>query len=657
MKRGLLAILAVFVGFGMSAQSVHTCADAKTKAYQRILKRTRAGVGDNVLMNRYDVHWYFLDLNIERNSTVLSGNVTIGANMTAASDTFCFELNSTLIIDSIIYQNNSIPFTHTASSHICYVKPTSTLAANTNVAMKIYYHGDASVVGGSAIGNGFSTGTSPTWGNSATWSLSEPYSAKEWFPCKQFLKDKADSVQVYVTTDDQNKVGSNGILQGVDIFPSNKVRYRWKSNYITDYYLISIAVAKYVDYTTWAFPAALAGDSIEILNYVYDNPACLPNFKPVIDSTAMMIEYFSDKLGLYPFHAEKYGHAMAPFSGGMEHQTMSSMGFFRFDLVAHELMHQWFGDYVTCSTWSDIFINEGFASYGAYMATEEFKGIAAARTLMQDVHDDVMQQPGGSIYFTDTTNVNRIFSGRLSYDKGNAVIHTLRFVLGDSVFYAGLKNFLSQYAFGNAGIDDFKLSMENTSGKNLTDFFNQWIYGEGYPIISASYFSDLSNLYLRIEHNVSSTTPTFITPLEIKCNSILNGDTTIRIDVLSNNDTYVIPLPKLINGLEIDPNNWVLNRDSTISLDSNLISLNTINIALENDILIFPNPAKDFITMESNLNSSYTIILRNLLGMPIHKSLRKNKSEQLDLSNFAKGVYLLEINNDAGRIVKKIIKQ
>lgn len=657
MKKSLLLVLAVITGFAAIAQSQHTCATTKTRSYERILKKTRAGLADNALMARYDVHWYFLDLNIERNSTIISGNTTIGAITSAATDTFCFELNSSLTIDSILYQNASIPFAHTNSSDICYAKPVTTIPANTNVSIKIYYHGDASVVGGSAIGNGFTTDTSPTWSNSVTWSLSEPYSAREWFPCKQSLQDKADSVQVYVTTDDQNKVGSNGILQGVDIFPSNKVRYRWKSNYITDYYLISIAVAKYVDYTTWAKPAALAGDSIEILNYVYDNSACLPYFKPIIDSTAMMIEYFSDKLGLYPFHAEKYGHAMAPFSGGMEHQTMSSMGFFNFGLVAHELMHQWFGDYVTCSTWSDIFINEGFASYGAYMATEHFKGLGVARTLMQDVHDDVMDQPGGSIYFTDTSNVNRIFSGRLSYDKGNAVIHSLRFELGDSVFFAGLKNFLTQYAFGNAGINDFKLSMENTSSKNLTDFFNQWIYGEGYPIISASYFSDLSNLYLKIEHAVSSSTPTFITPLEIKCNSVINGDTTIRIDVTSNNDTYVIPMTKIINGIEIDPNNWILNRDSTITLDPSLIGLSTANLALAKGLNIYPNPTNSVFTLESSLNATYTATIRNLLGVPIYTFTSDKVSKKIDLSNYASGIYLLEINSQTARVVKKIIKK
>lgn len=155
MRKSLLAVIAMLITFSGFGQNHHTCSETKTRAYQRILKKTRAGAADNVLMAQYDVNWYFLDLNIERNTTVLSGNVTIGATTLLPTDTFCFELNSTMTIDSVVYQNVSIPFTHTNSSHICYAKPTTTIPANIYAEMKIYYHGDASVVGGSAIGDGF----------------------------------------------------------------------------------------------------------------------------------------------------------------------------------------------------------------------------------------------------------------------------------------------------------------------------------------------------------------------------------------------------------------------------------------------------------------------------------------------------------------------
>ncbi len=382
MKKMLCSLYLIASYFGVFSQVIHPCSETKLKAHSKPAKKMRAGLYDNALMSKYDVHFYFLDLKAERNTTVISGATTIGAKVTAAVlDTFCFELNPNLTIDSVEYNNQNMTFSRVGA--ITYALFSTPVIQNTDMFVKIYYNGNASVAGAGAIGDGFSTGTSASWGNSATWSLSEPYSAYEWFPCKQFLQDKADSAWVFVTTDKANKVGSNGLLEGVDtLLPGNKSRFRWKTHYAIDYYLISIAVAKYVDYTIYAHPSAMPNDSIPIVNYVYDNPATLTNFKPRIDSVPMVLEYFSDLFGLYPFYEEKYGHCMAPFSGGMEHQTMTSIGNLgSFSTNSHELLHHWFGDHVTCKTWKDIFINEGFASYGEYLAYEQFRSLRQPRRL------------------------------------------------------------------------------------------------------------------------------------------------------------------------------------------------------------------------------------------------------------------------------------
>ena len=154
--------------------------------------------------------------------------------------------------------------------------------------------------------------------------------------------------------------------------PGNKLRYEWKSNYPIAYYLISFAVSEYQEYNIYAHPAGMGGDSLLIQNFIYDAPGCLDYYKAGIDETVGMVELFSDLYSLYPFHQEKYGHCLTAIGGGMEHQTMSTMGNFNFGLVAHELGHMWFGDNVTCATWSDIWINEGFATYTDYLAREKF---------------------------------------------------------------------------------------------------------------------------------------------------------------------------------------------------------------------------------------------------------------------------------------------
>jgi aminopeptidase N len=635
---------------------MNPCSLSKSAAYSKPSKKSRAGTNDNILMNRYDVHFYYIDLNVERNTTVISGSTTIGTTVMSASlDTFCFELNPSLVIDSIEYNNQNLAYTRVGA--ITYALLPSPQTQNTTLSVKIYYKGDASITGAGAIGDGFSTGTSASWGNAATWSLSEPFSAYEWFPCKQFLQDKADSAWVFVTTDKTNKAGSNGLLEGIDsLLPGNKSRYRWKTHYPIDYYLISVAVAKYVDYTIYAHPAAMPNDSIPIVNYVYDNPATLTNFKPRIDSVPMVLEYYSELFGLYPFSQEKYGHCMAPFGGGMEHQTMTSIGNLgSFSTNSHELMHQWFGDHVTCKTWKDIFINEGFASYGEYLAFEHFRSLTAAQAKMLNVHNDVLTDPTAMVYFTDTTNVNRIFDSRLTYNKGSAVVHTLRFVLGDSLFFNGLKNFQQNFSFSTASITDLKISLENFTGKNLNNYFSQWLFGEGYPVISAEYASDGTNLFLKVTHTTSSTvTPLFKTPLEIKCTSA-SGDTTFTIDITQNSNTFIIPTKKNITGLTLDPKNWLLNTVGTISYNPALISLSLDNIALDNSIRIYPNPTTDYLQIENSSSEMTTLSLFDWNGRRLqHQTL--NALTILDISALAKGVYLLEIRNATGKISRKVTK-
>ncbi|HOZ50260.1 MAG TPA: M1 family aminopeptidase [Chitinophagaceae bacterium] len=656
MKKILLSIFLSLLISSSYSQINNPCAETKLKAHSKPIKKSRAGLSDNILMNKYDVHFYFLDLNIERTSTVISGATTIGARITAlTTDTFCFELNQSLIIDSIIYNNQNLTKTRVGS--IVYALFTSPVAQNTDVYIKIYYHGDASVTGAGAIGDGFSTGTSTSWGNKATWSLSEPYSAYEWFPCKQFLQDKADSAWVFVTTDKANKVGSNGLLEGVDsLLPGNKSRYRWKTNYMIDYYLISIAVAKYVDYTIYAHPTALVNDSIPVVNYIYDNPSTLPNFKAKIDSIPMILEYYSELFGLYPFYQEKYGHCMAPFGGGMEHQTMTSIGNLgSYATNAHELMHQWFGDHVTCKTWKDIFINEGFASYGEYLAYEKFRSYAAAQNLMKNVHDNVMVDPNAMVYFTDTNDVGRIFDSRLTYDKGNAVIHTLRFILDDTLFFNGLKQFQSTYSFSTASINDLKNSLEASSGKNLTDYFSQWIFGEGYPIYSAQYAFDGNNLFLKVTHTTSSTfTPLFKTPLEIKC-STNSGDTTILVDITQNSNTFMFPSSRTYTNLSFDPNNWLLNDSGSVVKNLDLIPVSAATFNLENSVHLYPNPTNDFIQIDYSSSNQAYYILREMNGREIQKAILYPKNK-IDLTRLSSGIYSLEIENSTGKITRKVIK-
>jgi aminopeptidase N len=624
----------------------HSCASHKMEMYKRIQKKSRAATYPHTLMSRYDVKHYFIDMEAERNTTVIKGATTMQVLTTASTDTFCFELNKNLILDSVKYNNVNLVFGRDANS-ITYAKFVNSVANNSWISVKMYYHGDAFVTASAAIGSGFDTGNSGLWGNQATWSLSEPYSAADWFACKQFLTDKADSVTVHVTTNNQNKVASNGKLIGVEPLANNKVKYKWHSNYIIDYYLISIAVAKYVDYTIYAHPAALPNDSIKIQNYVYDNANTLPFFKPQLDSLPLFLDNYCNLFTLYPFWKEKYGNAMAPFGGGMEHQTMTSIGnLSSMSTNTHELLHHWFGDFVTCKTWSDIYINEGITSYGEVLTIEKYRPAASLVTKLTNLNDEITSQVDGAIYFTDTANVGRIFSGRLSYDKGSMVTHTLRFVLGDTMFFRTMRNFLNQYGGSTASIDDLKLVAETTSGQNLTAFSNQWFYGEGHPIWNAEYFSTGNKIVLKVNHTGSmATNNLYQTPLEVKLLSP-SGDTMVKVNINANTNTFLFPSNKTITGLQIDPNIKMARVIGTIVSNPNL-TLDLQNVNNLNEVL-------QVITIGSTLsmiNSTNNNIHANIfdIGGAKIKSIEVPKgNSNINLHNLPQGVYF--ITNKQGSV-------
>src|SRR5690554_5113348 len=194
---------------------------------------------------------------------------------------------------------------------------------------------------------------------------------------------------------------------------------------------------------------------------------------------------FADLFEPYPYAEEKYGHAQMGWGGGMEHTTVSFMGNFGRSLIAHELGHQWFGNKVTCGSWQDVWLNEGFATYMEGLVVETIDGNANFKSWKQEQVYNITYYPGGSVHIPaqDTTSVDRIFHGRLSYDKGSMVLHMLRKKLGDTDFFQGATNYLNDpaLAFGYAKTEDLIRNMEITSGKDLTEFFDDWIYGEGYP--------------------------------------------------------------------------------------------------------------------------------------------------------------------------------
>ncbi len=648
--------------FKLNAQDDHFCAKHKIKNFNRNSSLILPP-GYIPPENKYDLKFYHLNINVERNTSYISGNVKSKAVVTATSlDSFAFVLHQNHTIDSVYVNGAKRLFVRQDS----LVKATTgnPIPQNQLFEAVVYYHGTAPTGGAAAIGDGYSTGTSGSWGNQVSWSLSESLCAYHWFPCKQDLKDKIDSSWVYATTDSSNMVGSNGLLKNV-VTIGNKKRYEWQSRYPIDYYLISVATAKYKPYVLYAKPRYLLNDSIFIQNFIYDNAINNPlwnNQKIALDKIVPTIELESNLFGMYPFYKEKYGHCMAPFGGGMEHQTMTSLGFFDFELDAHELGHQWWGDNVTCAAWKDIFINEGWASYTEYLSHQYLSSISGntASNKMNTVHNNVMSQIGGSCYFTnaDTMNANVIFDSRLTYDKGSAVIHSLRYEINnDSVFFPAIRAFQNAYRGSTASVINFRDFMASFSGLNFTQFFNQWYYGEGYPTFSASWNQSNNIFFLKStqSQSVPSSVPLFMTHVDYRISRIAKPDTIVRLFHGQAIENYTLALTGTVTSIGIDPNNWILNKVGTITKDINLGELNlTIH---QPSVFIGPNPTSDALNIYMNTNTKAITEVIDVTGNQV--LIREFDTHiEFDISKFISGIYIVNIKDKTGGLIHstRIIK-
>ncbi|MHB8261020.1 MAG: M1 family aminopeptidase [Bacteroidia bacterium] len=654
MKNILIALPISIISLSLQAQHKHACSEAKIRNGVHTVSSMLASPYLVNLENKYDLKFYHLYLNLSTANKNISGNVrTLATVKSTTIDSFAFELYNTYIIDSVLLNGvNTVVSRNGDEVRVPFSTP---LAQGAAIDVTTYYHGTAPTINGSQTGDGYNNSTSWQYNNVSSYNLSESYHAYEWFPCKQQLQDKIDSSWVFVTTDSVNKVGSNGVLKNV-VIVGNQKRYEWKNIHPIDYYLISVALAQYTDYSIYAHPAGYP-DSVLIQHYIYNNPQYLIDFKNPLDSTKQLVELFSKLYGIYPWADQKYGHCITGLGGGMEHQTMTTMQeYLNFDIVAHELGHQWFGDKVTCRTWHDIFLNEGFATYTEYLAFENLEHPLAA-PFMLNAHSNIMGTPNGSIYNPDTTNENRIFDGRLSYDKGSAVLHTLRFVINnDSMFFASLRTYLRQFNNSTASIDDFKNSVEGTTGLNLNQFFTQWIYGEGYPTFNVHWNQTGNNFIMRSIQTVSdfSVTPLFITPIQYTLQRSI-GDTTIR--VMHNTDTawYNFSVAGTVTNIIVDSANWIINQVVGPTHDGTLAGIQQFTID-DLGFTIYPNPANTILNVESLMvNETTEITISDILGNVIYHSTFNTKHNTIDVSDLSAGVYQFIIHNSTSIITKKLI--
>jgi aminopeptidase N len=643
--------------FSQTEALEHSCSQSKKSKTHIAQGHKTLTTAQEWQASKFDVTFYDLQLQLTNQNTSVSGTAFIHGIITQSLDSLILELFPSHTITDL--KLNGINSTYHRNTSVLTIP--NNLSVGSTFVLEIQYNGIPPTPNTNPFGgSGVSCSTVSSINDKVTFTVSCPFLAHEWFPCKQLLKDKADSCAVTLTVP-SNCIGtSNGMLEQVQTNGNGTKTYFWKHRSPILYYLICAHVAPYTEYTVYAHPSAMQGDSIPVQNFIYGNATGLPLAIAQCDLLPSFLEHFSEKFGLYPFHDEKYGQCLAPLGGGMEHQTMTTMGVNDKRITAHELAHSWWGDAVGIASFSDVWLSEGFATYSEYLMLEQFYPTEKA-SLLAGWHNSVLSSPGGSVYHTDTLNINRIYSSRLSYKKGASIIHTLRHIVNDdALFFAALSSFLTTYNDSVGTGQDFRVFMETELGINLVPFFDQWYTGEGYPTFSTQRNVIGNDLLIDITHTVSmpAVTPFFSVPLEIRFSRTTGVDTTIRFDISGPYAQFILPgLSNITDVVSIDPNNWLVNRVGTNTYNPDLtVGLQT---TLVDGWKCFPNPVTGILAIEppNTYLSNYSVSITAMDGRLIRTYQKLNLQTALSVNDLLPGNYWIELKSDDGFFRKKFIKQ
>jgi aminopeptidase N len=407
------------------------------------------------------------------------------------------------------------------------------------------------------------------------WTQGQPETNHFWFPCHDSPNDRATTA-LSVTVPAQYFALSNGRIDHVDEDQGSGTKtYHWRHDVPHPAYLVTLVVGE--------FAAVMESwDGIPVTYYV--RPGREADARVMMGKTPDMLAFYSDRFGIrYPY--EKYAQVVCElYTGAMENTSATTHSFsllpdaraaldtaFPKRVVAHELVHQWFGDLLTCRDWSHIWLNESFATY-----------FEAAYTQRDDGEDEFRYELRGNLgaYLAESYKRPIVYNvynrdgwemfDRHAYQKGSLVLHMLRFVLGEQGFWRSIQH----YAQTNRGREvitpDLERAIEETTGRSMGRFFQQWVYGAGHPEFEVSFNWDgdhgLASLTVKQAQKVDEHHACFVTPVDIAFTIPASDDakddeattTTFRVQVEEAQQRFYFPLPRAPLAVRFDPGGWIL---------------------------------------------------------------------------------------------------
>ena len=414
------------------------------------------------------------------------------------------------------------------------------------------------------------------------WSFGQPRYASHWFPCHDAPNDRA-TTEIIVTVPSQFLTVSNGNLLGVTDNGATKTHH-WLHDIPHAAYLISLVVSDF----------AVIEDSYhgKPVNY-YVRKDRKDDAPLLMGKTPQMMQFFSDFTGVeYPY--DKYAQTVVEiYTGAMEHTTATTHSFMllmdkkaAFDndalvpVVAHELAHQWFGDLVTCRDWSNGWLNEGFATYFENMWNEHDLGQNEFKQSMLEMKEWYMDEDKHYrrpiVYHVFHDDGFELFDGHM-YGKGAWVLHMLRHQLGDVAFKRAIKTYLGRYREKEVITADLERTFEESTGRSLAQYFQQWVYSGGYPEFTVNYSWDtehkLAKIKIKQTQKIDELTPCFVTPVDLDFTVPISDEAakdehtketiTVPLSVIVGEDgqveqSFYVPLAREPLMIRFDPEGWLL---------------------------------------------------------------------------------------------------
>ncbi|MCP4709081.1 MAG: M1 family metallopeptidase [Planctomycetes bacterium] len=498
-----------------------------------------------------DVTHCALDIDLDFEAKTISGVSSITAtSLRDDLSTFTIDLRDNMIVDEVLLGGTSADYGR--PGHEIVVKLNKKYQKGESFTVSVEYHGQPKSIGFGSF----------RWSQHEeepiVSSFSCPWNAHTWWPCKEHkttddLQDKF-TMDMWITVPDDKIAVANGVLSGEENIADERKRYYWKESYPIMTYLVAFAATNYAQFTL-----EYEHDDGVMPVVIYCYPERLDYAKERTGNLVEQIAVLSEYYGEYPFVKEKYG--IAQFQGGasMEHQTMTFQSGFSSGLNVHELAHQWWGDMITCETWGDMWLNEGFATFTEALYVEKKPG-GTQEDYIKTMRRKKPRNLSGSVYVTNTSSQGAVYSTTNVYNKGAWIVHMLRGVLGDETFFATLKAYRAKYEYQTATTADLKEIAEDVSGEDLDWFFDEWIFGSGVPSYKFGWkdiiVDDNHQVLLHIDQHQTEYQK-FKMPIEI---TVTTGTGSKIHTVWHQGDTqwYVLGADGPVTQVQLDKNDWIL---------------------------------------------------------------------------------------------------